>query len=140
MKRECYTKLLWMLILLALFGPVQAAKAAESIVGRWAGTVFEKKVGNYTVYVEIHSNQKTGVVHFLRYPCGGTLFLESKTGQSHLYRERLTFGQKKCVNNLHSRITWKAPNLVYFEEIIKGSSNVYGTLKRIIDVTPLKPI
>ena len=125
-----------LLVLAALFGTLQPATAQEAIAGRWAGTVTEKDVGKYTVYVDIHPGQQTGVVHFLRYPCGGTLSLVSQSGRTYDYRERLTFGQKECTDNLRARITWQAPNLIYFEEIVEGSANVYGTLKRIIDVRP----
>jgi len=125
------------LLLLAIKGSRHIAKAEESIAGRWAGTISEEKVGKYTVFVEIHPNHETGVVHYLRYPCGGKLSMVSQTGNSYLYREWLTFGQEKCMNNLQVRITWKDPNLVYFEEITEGSSVVTGNLKRIVDVSAL---
>ena len=110
------------------------AVMAQSVSGQWAGTVTEKDVGQYTVLVEIDSGQNTGAVHFLRYPCGGSLSLNRNSGAVFTFQERLTYGNEKCLDGLQARITFQGADTAYFEEIVQGQSNVTGTLKRVRDV------
>ncbi len=118
-------------VLLILLLPVTAAVAGDTIVGSWSGTVYENKIGKYTVNVTIHPGASSGTVEFARYPCGGSLSLISGGSGRYLYQESLNFGTKKCLGGLQARLTVKDNNQVYFEELIKGSASVYGNLYRV---------
>lgn len=109
--------------------------AAQSPTGQWAGTVFEKDIGSYTVVVQIDQNRKTGAVHFLYYPCGGSLNLVGSRGSVFLFQEKLTYGTKKCLNNLQTRFTLQSANTALFEELIRGVASAKGTLKRVRQVS-----
>ncbi len=119
------------IFLFVLLIPVSAAAADDTIVGSWSGTVYENNIGSYTVNVTIHPGASSGTVEFTRYPCGGSLSLISGGGSTYVYQESLDFGQEKCLGGLSARLTVKDNNQVYFEELNRGSANVYGNLYRV---------
>jgi hypothetical protein len=117
-------------LLLVSVGVAIDADAEEPIVGTWSGTVYENKIGTYTVNVQINPGAQSGSVEFTRYPCGGTLSLVSKGGEQYLYQEQLTFGVEKCLQGLQARLTYQGKDQMYFEELNRGTVNVYGNLYR----------
>jgi hypothetical protein len=124
---KAYTSAVLILLLVSA-GAVINAGADEPIVGTWSGTVYENNVGKYTVNIQINPGAQSGSVEFTRYPCGGTLSLMSRGGGKYLYQEQLIFGVEKCIQGLQVRLTYQGKDQVYFEELNRGTANVYGNL------------
>ena len=111
------------------------AADAGSIAGRWAGTVTESRGANepyvYTVYLDIMPSEKSGMVQYLRYPCGAKLSFASNSADGATFDERLYFGQTLCLDNLKATVARISSDEVQFQELVNGSPNVTGKLRRL---------
>jgi hypothetical protein len=122
-------------VAVAWLGFAGGVAGAESIAGKWAGTVTENRGTSdpyvYTVYLEVQPSGKAGTVQYLRYPCGAKLTFASVGGDASLFDERLYYGKTICMDNLQARISRVSPDEVSFEEFVNGAPNVTGRLRRV---------
>jgi len=78
-----------------------SAVRAQELRGEWSGTVTQDPPGSQgaTYPARMVLNGPTGTMAYDSLHCGGTLTLINKRGNIYFYRETITWGRDKCIDN-----------------------------------------
>jgi hypothetical protein len=97
------------LVVLVFASP--ASFAQDAVLGSWAGVGFQKmsdgKIEQWTIRMHIVSRDNA-TIDYPSLNCGGTLTYLRDVGDIREFRERLTYGADRCIDNgtvgLHAKL------------------------------------
>lgn len=77
--------------------PPAATTVPARYPGQWIGTVTQPGFEPYPIAINFTGG--TGTVDYSVQPCGGTLELQEERTEVILYRETISYGRDKCMND-----------------------------------------
>jgi hypothetical protein len=82
---------------------VTNVRAQEALAGVWAGTAIQVfpngKITTWTINMTIDARGNATAIDYPSLNCGGTLSYLRTVGDIREFRETLTYGKEKCVDN-----------------------------------------
>lgn len=122
--------LILLLLVLSLCTVVSAQEPNEfGFEGVWKGSGSQDRTTFWTIKITVSENK-----YLIDYPsvrCGGRLILTNKNDERIEFRESLTYGRDKCINNGKVILVKDGSNHILFQWYYKnGKKGARGTLTR----------
>jgi len=104
-------------------------------IGIWEGEGQQHGI-SWTIKIDLKNDEQ--LIEYPSLNCGGNLTLLQETDAQLLFKETLTFGFSRCVNNGFVELTDKSSNELVYRYYWPGSGDEMGELGAIGSVTKVK--